>query len=166
LTLDEIVSGTRVFVDAPVFIYHFTGVSAESKRFLERCESADLDGLTSSVVLAEVAHRLMMLEAVADGRVTPGNVAKKLREKPDVVRQLHRYQDQIAKISLMSVDVVAVDAGTVLRSAEIRSKHGLLVNDSLVVTSALDHGAAALASADRDFARVPGLPLHRPSDLE
>jgi predicted nucleic acid-binding protein len=165
LTLDQISSGTRVFVDAPIFIYHFTGVSEECRRFLERCEAADLDALTSSVVVAEVAHRLMMMEAIAEGRVTPGNVAKKLRERPDVVRQLRKYQAQVERIPLMSVEVVPVDSGTVLRSEGVRTDYGLLVNDSLVVTSARDHEAAALASADRDFERVQGLSLYRPADL-
>jgi predicted nucleic acid-binding protein len=166
LTLDRISSETRVFVDAPIFIYHFTGVSEACRRFLERCEATDLDALTSSVVVAEVAHRLMMMEAVLDGRVTPGNVAKKLRGKPDIVRQLQKYQAQVETIPLMSVEVVPVDSGTVLRSRGVRSEHGLLVNDSLVVTSALDNGAEALASADRDFERVLELPLYRPTDLD
>jgi len=164
-TLEQIPPQTRVFVDAPIFIYHFTGVSEECRRFLERCESAELDALTSSVVVAEVAHRLMMVEAVAEGRISPKNVAKKLRGRPDLVRRLQRYQVQVEKIPLMSVEVVAVDSGTTLRSARVRSEHGLQVNDSLVLTSALDHGATALASSDRDFEPVSELLLYRPADL-
>jgi predicted nucleic acid-binding protein len=165
LTPDQIASGARVFVDAPVFVYHFTGVSRECKTFLERCEAADVDALTSSVVVAEVAHRLMTLEAVAEGLVTPGNVVTKLRRRPDVVRKLRRYQDQVEKIPLMSVKVVAVDSRTLLRSASVRSRYGLLVNDSLVVTSAIEHDADALISSDRDFERVDGLALYCPGDL-
>ena len=164
-TLDQIPPQTRVFVDAPIFIYHFTGLSEECWRLLERCESAELDGVTSSVVVAEVAHRLMMVEVVADGRVTPGNVARKLRRRPDLVRGLRRYQDQVERIPLMSVEIVPVDSGTILRSARVRSEHGLLVNASLVVTSALDHEATALASSDRDFETVSPLALYRPADL-
>jgi predicted nucleic acid-binding protein len=55
-----------------------------------------------------------------------------------------------------------------LRLDEIPSgtrRHGLLVNDSLVVTSALDHGAVALASSDRDFATLEELQWFSPSDL-
>jgi predicted nucleic acid-binding protein len=165
LTLDEIPANTRVFVDAPIFIYHFTGVSEECRRFLERCESTELDALTSSVVVAEVAHRLMMIEAVSRGQVSSGDVARKLRERPDIVKALEIYQVQVGRIFLMSVDVVPVDSGTILRSEKVRSEHGLLVNDSLVVTSALDHGATALASLDRDFEALGDLPLYRPADL-
>jgi predicted nucleic acid-binding protein len=165
LTLEEIAPGARVFVDAPIFVYHFTGVSAECRDFLARCENAELDALTSSLVVAEVAHRLMTIEAVATGLVAPGNVVRKLRENPDLVRRLGRYQEQVERIPLMSVDVVAVEAGTLLRSGDVRSRYGLLVNDSLVVTSALDHGAQAIATSDRDFAAVEELRWHSPSDL-
>ena len=110
-------------------------------------------------------RRLMMVEAVAEGRVSPGNVAKNLRGRPDLVRQLQRHQVQVERIPLMSVEVVAVDSGTILRSASVRSEHGLLVNDSLVVTSALDHGATALASSDRDFEPASELLLYGPADI-
>ena len=162
---DKIPSGTRVFVDASVFIYHFTGVSTECKTFLERCETADLDALTSSVVVAEVAHRLILIEAVAEGLVTPGNLVKKLRRRPGLVRRLKKYQEQLERIPLMSVKVVPVDSGTLLRSASVRSRYGLLVNDSLVVTSALDYEATSLVSSDRNFQRVDRVELYCPGDL-
>lgn len=165
MRLDEIPSGTRVFVDSTIFIYHFTGASEACRDFLARCEASELDALTSSLVVAEVAHRLMAIEAVAEGMVTPGNVAAKLRDRPEVVRRLRKYQEEVEKIPLMSVDVVAVESGTLLRSADVRSRHGLLVNDSLVVTSALDHGAVALASSDRDFATLEELQWFSPRDL-
>ena len=165
MTLEQIPSGNRVFIDAPVFIYHFTGASLECKTFLERCAAADLVALTSSVVMAEVLHRLLMIEAVAEGLVTPGNAVRKLRKRPELIRRLGRYQDQVESIPLMSISIQPVDSGTLLRSARVRSQYGLLVNDSLVATSAIDHDATTLASNDRDFERVDELELFRPGDL-
>jgi len=59
-------SGTRIFIDANIFIYHFTQVplTAACTAFLQRVEAGDLHGITSLVVLAEVAHRRMILEAI------------------------------------------------------------------------------------------------------
>ena len=57
LTLDRLEAGSQVFVDATVFVYHFTGTSPSSRDFLDRCERGELRGTTSVVVLAEVAHR-------------------------------------------------------------------------------------------------------------
>ena len=165
MSLDAVAPGTRVFVDSTIFIYHFTGASPECRAFLERCERREVKGLTSALVLAEVAHRLMMLEAVTRGLVSPGNVARKLRERPEVVRQLDLYQEQVERIPLMGVDVVPLGLATVMRSGEVRKRHGLMVNDSLLVAALRDLGVTALASADTGFQAVEGLTLLQPRDL-
>lgn len=64
MKLDEIPSEQTVFIDSNIFIYHFTGVSNQSSEFLSRCEEGYLNGITSSNVVLEVLHRLMMIEVV------------------------------------------------------------------------------------------------------
>ncbi len=88
MRLEEIRAGERVFVDAPIFVYHFTGASAGCRDFLERCEAGAIRAATSAVAVAEVTHRLMTLEAVARELVEPGDVVRKLRRDPDLVRRL------------------------------------------------------------------------------
>lgn len=165
MTLDRIPDGGRVFLDSTIFIYHATGVSAACRVLLERCEAAEVAGVTSVTVLAEVAHRLMLIEAVAAGLVSGKDVVKKLRARPDVVRKLHVYQEQVERIPLMGVQVVPVELGAFLRSAEVRREHGLLVNDSLVVAAAREAGIESVASADSDFRRVKALTVYEPGDL-
>ncbi len=149
MILDDIEPDSLVFLDAPIFIYHFTGASAECRRLLERCERGDLRGITSVVVVAEVAHRLMTIEAVAKGLVSAGNVVKKLREKPEIVSSLRSYQDQVEKIPLMSIEVAPLELGLLLRSAHLRQLFGLLVNDSLAAATAIERNVAVIASADQ-----------------
>lgn len=67
MTLEEIPAGARIFIDSTIFIYHFTAASPACRTLLERCEAGDVRGLTSTAVLAEVAHRLMMSEALGGG---------------------------------------------------------------------------------------------------
>ncbi len=165
MTLDRVPAASRIFLDSSIFIYHATGASLQCRTLLERCETGDVKGLTSVVVLAEVAHRLMMIEAVAAGLVPAGNVAKKLRAHPDIVRRLHIYQEQVERVPLMGVDVAPVGLGVLVRSAELRRRHGLLVNDSLVVAAAREAGVNKLASSDGDFRRVKDLELFAPSYL-
>jgi predicted nucleic acid-binding protein len=165
LTLEEVGSSLRIFVDAPIFIYHFTGVSSECRRFLERCERSDLKALTSIVTVAEVAHRLMTIEAVTRGLVSPGNVARKLRERPEIVARLQTYQQQVERIPLMSIEVLPLDLGVFLRSGRLRTECGLLVNDSLAAATALERSVTAIASSDPDFERVKELDWYRPSDI-
>lgn len=165
MTLERVAAASRIFLDSTIFIYHATGASPECRRLLERCESGEVTGVTSVVVLAEVAHRLMMIEAVAGALVSGKDVVKKLRASPDVVGRLHVYQEQVERIPLMGVEVLPLDMGTLLRSADLRRQYGLLVNDSLVVAAARGAGVAHLASADRDFRRVKELKLYQPGDL-
>ena len=165
MTLESVRAATRIFLDATIFIYHATGASPECRGLLERCEAGEVAGVTSVVVLAEVAHRLMMIEAVAAGLVSGKDVVKKLRSKPDIVGRLHVYHEQVERIPLMGVDVLPLDLGTMLRSAHFRRQYGLLVNDSLVVAAARGSGVGHLASADPDFGRVKELKVYHPGDL-
>ncbi len=157
--------GERVFLDANVFVYHFSGVSAECRRLLEACEQGALRGVTSVIVLAEVRHRLMLLEAVGKRLVTAGNVVRKLRERPDVMRALTACHEQVERIPLMGVEVLPLDLRQLLGAADLQRRFGLLTNDALLAATALDAEIEHFASADADFERVEGLAVHAPGDL-
>lgn len=163
--LFEITAGTSVFLDATIFLYHFTGASPSCRSLLAECEAGRLQGLTSTVAVAEVTHRLMTIEAVARGWVTPGNAVKKLRERPEIVRRLSLYQEQAEKIPWMGVEVLPLDRRLLATAAPLRTRYGLLTNDSILLATALDHGIVAFASADRDFERVDTVQLFCPTDL-
>lgn len=165
-SLSDIPAGVSVFLDASIFLYHFTGVSPSCRDLLSRCEAGQLHGITSAVAVAEVTHRLMTIEAVARGLVTPGNVVKKLRERPEIVRRLSMYQEQAERIPWMGVEVVPLDRRLLAISSPLRTRYGLLTNDSILLATALDHGVVAFASADRDFERVDTVRLFCPLDLD
>ncbi|MEW6280749.1 MAG: PIN domain-containing protein [Candidatus Eremiobacterota bacterium] len=50
-------------------------------------------------------------------------------------------------------------------SHPLRTRYGLLVNDSLFVASALIEGISVLASADRDLVGIDGVLVYCPGDL-
>lgn len=99
MRFEELKAGSKVFIDANIFIYHFSGISEESSFLLERCEREEILGFTTTTILLEVMHRLMMLEAVTKGLVAPGNIAKNLKSKPEIVTELTIYAEQIQKIT-------------------------------------------------------------------
>lgn len=164
--LSEIAAGSKVFLDAIIFLHHFTGVSPSCRDLLARCEAGQLRALTSILALAEVTHRLMTLEAVTRGLIEPGNVVKKLRERPEIVRRLSLYQDQVDKIPAMGVEAVPLDRLMLAMAAPLRTRYGLLTKDSLLLATALACGATAFATSDRDFERVDAMQLFQPIDLE
>jgi predicted nucleic acid-binding protein len=164
-TLEEVPAGCGIFLDAGVFIYHFCRESTQCRVLLERCERGEVRGVTSVIAVLEATHRLMMAEAVRAGHVTPGGVARKLRDRPDVLRSLTECRRQIESIPQWGVRVLPVDLGRCLRAAEIRAANGLLTNDSVIVATMRDAGVTAIATADRDFDRVEGIQVFRPTDL-
>ena len=165
LPLTELPAGQTVFIDANIFIYHFTGLSQECSAFLGRCERGELWGVTAVHILLEVLHRLMMIEAVTKGLVTSGNVAKKLRKKPNVVKQLADYQTQTEAILEMGIEVVDLTSDSLKISHPYREQDGLLVNDSLTAAVMEAEGILYLATADPDFTRVERLLVYSPLDI-
>jgi hypothetical protein len=68
MTLDQVPAGAHVFVDANILVYHFQphpGFGPMCHRLLERIERQDIEGYTSTNLLGELAHRLMVIEADA-----------------------------------------------------------------------------------------------------
>ena len=92
MSLADLRDGDRVFIDANIFIDHFGGRSLECKALLERCARRALLGYTSTPILAEVLHRCMVAEAIAQGIVTTRTAVRKLGETPEMVKQLTQYR--------------------------------------------------------------------------
>jgi len=157
-------SGARVFIDANVFIYHFTQVPLTSActSFLQRVEVGDLHGITSVVILAEVAHRLMILEAIRSLGLSPRTAVKKLKEQPNLVRQLSYYKVVTERIPSFNVAVEPVTFNHCQTAQSLSAFHGLLTNDSLTAAVMQALGVTDIASNDPDLAGVPGLTIWRP----
>lgn len=164
-TLEQLEPGVRVFVDSSILLYHSFRKSDQCRRFLGRCERHDCFAITSVVVLLEVTHRLMAAEAVAAGLVPRRQAVRCLRDRPDVVRQLRVYGVQASEIATFGIEILSADLGVCLRAGDYRERFGLLTNDSIIVATMRDAGVTAIATADRDFERVEGIEVYRPTDL-
>ena len=67
MTFADLQRGDAAFVDANTLIYHFTNhaaYGAACTRLVERIELKEIQGFTVSHCLADVAHRLMTIEAM------------------------------------------------------------------------------------------------------
>ena len=81
MKLEDLPGGTPIFVDANIFIYHFSGISLECRAFLQRCESRPVEAFTGVYIVLEVMHRLMMLEALQKGLMTNDSITVALMRK-------------------------------------------------------------------------------------
>ena len=165
LNLDAVKPKSRVFIDANIFIYHFTGVSLQCTDLLKRCERGELSACTSINVLLEVLHRLMMIEVVKKKLLKPPNIVKKLHKNPEIVKQLDEYYINTAKIMKMNIQVVPIDQQLLETSNHARMMYGLLVNDSLIVAVMKKDKIKALATNDDGFLVVDAIDVYKPIDL-
>lgn len=166
MKLDALPSGNLVFVDANIFIYHFTATSPSCHQFLVRCSSGELHAITSLPVLLEVAHRLMVIEAQQKKLVRGPNPAQKLARSPGIVKKLHLYEEWTLGIPRMGVELEEVTFTDFLVSADIRRKTGLLTLDSLILAAMSRLKISNLASGDQAFSEVEGIKLFSPEDID
>jgi predicted nucleic acid-binding protein len=164
-SLDEVPSGARIFLDASIFVHHFTERSQQCRRLLNRCEGREVFGVTSVVAFNEASHKLMIAEAIRSGAAAPGGALKRLRRRPDLVRGLRLYTVGMERLPVWGIDVLPVDLGRSLRAAAVRQETGLVTNDSLILTTMRDEGIGAIATADSDFDRFDALRVFHPTDL-
>jgi len=165
LTLDALADDSRVFIDANIFIYHFTATSVACRRLLDRCAAGAVHGITSLPVLLEVAHRLMIIEAQQAKLVQGANPGQKLARSPEIVRKLRRYEEWTVAIPRMGIEVEEVTHRDFISSLAVRRVTGLLTLDALVVAVMWRLQLAHLASADHGFRAVAGLSLAEPGDV-
>lgn len=157
MTFSEIPSGSAVFLDANVFVYHFAPhpvLQPACQALLERISGNEIRGVTSSSVLSDVAHRLMTYEAAAKYGWPMTGIAYRLQNHPSEIQALSRFQQAIEEIPRFNIDVVSVHAANVQEAALVSQQYGLLSGDALVLAVMRGLGLSQLASFDSDFDRV------------
>lgn len=165
MTFKDIGHGDQIFIDANIFVYHFNGTSVDCKHLMTRCLAEEIMSYTSTAVLAEVLHRLMISEAVSKGYIKAKNPVQQLKEHPEVIKQLAAYSLEVAKIPQLNVKILPLTQTCLDASAAIRQTEGLLTNDSLIVATMREAGLTKLATHDRDFNRISWLTVYKPEDV-
>lgn len=164
--LHEIEAVSKVFIDANIFVYHFSKGSEFNKSctdFLYRVETSQIHGFTSVGIIMEASHRLMMIEASSVLDVEIKNLPKYLKQHPDIVKQLTKHLTVPSKITELNIEIVQTTLKNVVDSQHNKTKYGFLSNDSLTLKIMEDIGMTNIASNDSDFKRVEWLNLYLPS---
>jgi predicted nucleic acid-binding protein len=94
MTFAQIPPGVGVFLDANSLVYHFTNepkFGAACTQLLKRVEQQQLEGFISTHALADVAHRLMTLEAMQLFSWPGAGLAARLRKHHDEIPKLQVY---------------------------------------------------------------------------
>ena len=162
--IENLPTGTHLFLDANIFVYAFLGHSSQCRDLLARCATEQVFGITTLDVVNEVTHRMMLPEALGSG-VIKRDSARELRGKWREIAKLTGYWAQTARIFALNILVLTSDEARLHRAQTMRSRHGLLTNDSLIVAAMDEYGIDSLATRDDDFDHVSGLTVYKPTDI-
>jgi predicted nucleic acid-binding protein len=165
MTFDQTPAGAAVFLDANSLVYHFTNdpkYSVASTRLVHQVEQGTLSGFTSTDALADVAHRLMTLEAIAVSGWPYAGIAARLRKHHQLIPRLTIFQQAIASLPQLKIQVIPITQPLLEAATPASKRFELLNGDALIVAVMQAHGLIHFASNDADFDRVPGLTRYTP----
>lgn len=157
MLLSDIAEDTRVFVDANIFIYHFSNFEKFAEAcldFLQKIEDGKLSGYTSTLALAEVLHRLMVIEASKKFNISPKNVVKTLKDNPDWTASLTDHSKALNFIEKIGISILPVNAHDLKASIDLKAEYCLLTMDAINLSVMKNNHISDLASNDGDFDRV------------
>jgi predicted nucleic acid-binding protein len=160
MTFADIQRGEAIFVDANTLVYHFTNhgkYGAESTALLERIELKEILASTSSHCLADVAHRVMTIEAMGRLGWPVTRLAARLKKHHVEIPKLSLYQQAVVTVSQLGIQVLPLIGDLVLDAANFSQQFGLLTGDAIIVATMQQQRLTKLASEDSDFDRVPWL---------
>lgn len=166
MTFAQIPGNATVFIDANIFVYHFT----PDPRFGPDCKML-FDGITkfqhftaytSTLVLSEVSHQFMLIEAATLFGWPMAGITRRLGANPAEVQKLTRFRQAIDEIPQLGVEVLPVDRHISPLAASLSQLHGLLTNDVITLACMMDENIIHIASNDTDFDRVPGITRYGP----
>jgi predicted nucleic acid-binding protein len=167
MTLDHIPANAVVFLDANILVYYFTPdptYGPACKLLMHRlCNLQDFSACTTTHVLSEVAHQLMILEAAQVFGWPMKGITHRLRKNPADVQKLTAFRRAIDEVPRLGIDVLPVERHLSPLAASLSQLHGLLTNDALILASMQDEAIRHLASGDSDFDRVPGITRYAPA---
>jgi predicted nucleic acid-binding protein len=120
--------------------------------------------MVTTFVLAEYCHRRMMQEAQSRG-LAAANPARALVEDPVLIRQFSQDAQEVEDLLAGELETLEAVAADFTQALALQRQHGLLTNDSLLVSTALRAGVGQLATADPQFDGVTGLTACKPDDV-
>ncbi len=158
--------GTACFIDANIFYYHFVEtpvVHEPCSLFLDRIAQGRLLGYTSTHVLAEAIHKIMMAELSIRFNLTRAGLVQWLQRHPSRIAELTEFRAAASEIDAMGIPILATDDTALLRSAtECSARYHLLTNDAIIIALMQRHGLTHLVTNDDDFDGIPGLTVWKP----
>jgi uncharacterized protein len=164
--LTVIPDGVVCYLDATIFYYHLVDappLSDDCSDLLTRIERARMQGVTSSVAIAEATHKVMLAEVVQRHGVDHRGLIARLKRHPELLEGLTTHQRVAATVRSLRLPVEAITLELLARGAALSSQQRLLTNDALTLAVMEKLRVTALATNDDDFDAVEGITVYKPA---
>lgn len=165
MNASDLPSGAAIFLDANTLVYYFGShpdFGPACRQLMERIQAGDLLGWTSTQAMTDLAHRLMVLEAVNKLGWAVAGMVRRFRDHPAEVRKLTLFRTAVRELSESPVRLVCVTPDLVVKATAVSQETGLLTGDALIVAIMRQHGLSNIASHDADFDAVPDITRYAP----
>lgn len=162
----QVPKNAAVFVDTNIFVLADGSgdLADQCSLLLERIRRAEVRGFTSTMVVAELMHRVMVKEAREKQTFATAMAAvDHLQKYPAFVQGLSRHLTVASDLRRAGFDILPLTVKDLHTSKAFRRDHGLLANDSLIVAVMRNNRIGDLATNDRSFERITGLRVWQPA---
>lgn len=165
-TFNQIPAHVSVMLDANIVIYAlFPQVSQHKpcKNLLERGARGEVQLYLVANTAADIIHRAMVLELLAQGSLQrSADAVAYLKKNPQTVQSLTRYKSILRDLKQAGINILPLTYRDLHNSRQFRDKQGLMTNDSIIIAVMKREKIQHLATNDADFARVPGIAVRSP----
>ena len=150
MTFADLVAGDHVFLDANTLVYHFgphPTLGAACNQLVQRIENRELSGSTSTHVLGEVAHRLMLFEASELARLVLDRRERSSAEEARNGSGPVPVSCGGRSVLQSRVPVLSIAPALIAAATAVSQQTGLLSSDALMAIMRAS-GLTKLAGAD------------------
>lgn len=156
MRLSDIPVEATVFVDANVPLASvFEEQRADlAEEFLLRVENREISAVTSTVVLGEMFHRLLLAETCKLLQVPSYIALQHLKRQPNLFQQLRECWTLINEFLELPLIIHPVDREVFAKALALSQKYRLFINDATHIALMAEQGIEFLATFDHDLERV------------
>jgi predicted nucleic acid-binding protein len=165
MTFDDLTIGSSIFLDSNLLVYYFApdpALRPACAGLIERIRRQELAGYTSTHLVLEMEHRLMIIEAMSLFGQPAQGMVRRLKRHPADVQRLSEFRKAIEAIPNLGIQLLTATPQLIHAGSIVSQQAGLLSSDSLAIAIMSEHGLSNLASHDADFDRVPWIRRFRP----
>ena len=153
------------FIDANVLYYDivtFPGVSEYCSDLILQIMSRSREAATISNAVADAVHKVMCSEAVEFHHRSRQGLLPWIKKHPEAILPLTKSTAAAKKFIALPLRWLPTDSALLRHAVEISVKHGLTINDALIVAAMNVHGIEHLVTNDDDFNRIPKITIWIP----